>query len=150
MFEDQHFHLLRVVFHEHAARWNAASPGVTKPQYAVMAALAQDPDMDQRSLAEAAVMTKAALAELLLRLEQRQLVERRVCPEDSRRRLVSLTRAGADLFARATPVVERVNAEMLAPLDEAQQSTLLELLQRLRDGGTTPDASSEDTILTDR
>jgi len=136
MFEDLHFHLMRVVFHEHAARWNATDPGVTKPQFAVLTALARHPGMDQRSLAEAAVMTKAALAELLLRLEERDLVERQVCPEDSRRRLVSLTSAGAALIARATPVVERINAEMLAPLDEAEQATFLELLQRLRHGDT--------------
>jgi len=137
MFEDHHFHLMRVVFHEHAARWNAAAPGVTKPQYAVLAALAQEPGLDQRTLAEAAVMTKAALAELLLRLEERDLVERRVCPDDSRRRLVSLTRAGAALLDHATPIVERINAEMLAPLDEAAQATFLALLQRLRHGGPT-------------
>jgi len=132
MFEDHHFHLMRVVFHEHAARWNAAAPGVTKPQYAVMAALSREPGMDQRSLAEAAVMTKAALAELLLRLEERGLVERRVSPDDSRRRLVSLTDAGGALFRQAAPIVERVNAEMLAPLDDGQQAMLLDLLQRLR------------------
>ena len=88
--------------------------------------------MDQRTLAEAAVMAKAALAELLIRLEARGLVERRACTEDSRRRLVSLTRAGASLFARASPVIEQLNAEMLAPLSEADRATLLDLLQRLR------------------
>ncbi|HEU4568930.1 MAG TPA: MarR family transcriptional regulator [Marmoricola sp.] len=134
MFEDQHFHLMRVVFHEHTARWNALSLGLTKPQYAVLAALAQEPGLDQGSLAEAAVMTKTALAELLVRLEERGVVERRVCQADSRRRRVSLTATGADLLARAKPLADQLNAEILAPLDAAERATLLDLLGKLRAG----------------
>jgi DNA-binding MarR family transcriptional regulator len=134
MFEDLHFHLMRVVFHEHTARWNALSPGLTKPQYAVLAALAHEPGLDQGSLAEAAVMTKTALAELLVRLEERGLVDRRVCPDDSRRRRVTLTPRGAELLAHAKPLADQLNAEVLAPLDDAEQATLLDLLRKLRAG----------------
>lgn len=132
MFEDRHFHLLRVLGHEHTARWNVASPGLTKPQYAVLAAVERHPGIDQGSLAEAAAMTKTALAELLVRLEERGLVERRADRVDSRRRLVSLLPAGAELLARATPAVEQLDAALLAPLSAADQATLLDLLQRLR------------------
>jgi DNA-binding MarR family transcriptional regulator len=132
MFDDRHFHLMRVVLHEHTARWNAISPGLTKPQYAVLAALSQEPALTQGALADAAGMTKTALAELLVRLEERGIVERRVAPDDSRCRLVSITPSGAELLARAKPLGDRLDAEFLAPLDPAEQATLLDLLRRLR------------------
>ncbi|WP_017932725.1 MarR family winged helix-turn-helix transcriptional regulator [Nocardioides sp. Iso805N] len=132
MFADKHFHLMRVVMHEYTARWNAVTPGLTKPQYAVLAALAQQPGLTQSALAEAAGMTKTALAELLVRLEERGVVERRISPHDTRCRLVSLTTTGADLLATARPLCEQLDAEFLAPLDAAERATLLDLLQRLR------------------
>ncbi|WGL52118.1 MarR family transcriptional regulator [Nocardioides sp. BP30] len=132
MFADKHFHLMRVLLHEYTAQWNAIAPGLTKPQYAVLTALAQRPGMTQGALAEAAGMTKTALAELLVRLEERGVVERRVSPDDTRCRLVSLTPTGADLVAAARPLCERLDAAFLAPLDAAEQATLLDLLQRIR------------------
>jgi hypothetical protein len=35
------FHVMRQALQEHAARWQSAAPGLTKPQFAVLVALAE-------------------------------------------------------------------------------------------------------------
>ncbi|STT06028.1 marR family transcriptional regulator [Klebsiella pneumoniae] len=65
------FHLLRQLFQQHTARWQQALPDLTKPQYAVMRSVAEHPGIEQVALIEAAVSTKATLAEMLSRMEAR-------------------------------------------------------------------------------
>ncbi|STS92824.1 marR family transcriptional regulator [Klebsiella variicola] len=52
------FHLLRQLFQQHTARWQQALPDLTKPQYAVMRSVAEQPGIEQVVLIEAAVSTK--------------------------------------------------------------------------------------------
>ena len=59
------FHQLRQLFQQHTSRWQHELPGLTKPQYAVMRAIADKPGIEQVALMEAAVSTKATLAEML-------------------------------------------------------------------------------------
>ena len=63
------FHLLRQLFQQHTSRWQHELPDLTKPQYAVMRAIAERPGIEQVDLTEAAVCTKATLAEMLSRME---------------------------------------------------------------------------------
>ncbi len=60
-------------FQQHTARWQHELPDLTKPQYAVMRAIADKPGIEQVALIEAAVSTKATLAEMLARMEDRWL-----------------------------------------------------------------------------
>ena len=64
------FHQLRQLFQQHTARWQHELPDLTKPQYAVMRAIADKPGIEQVALIEAAVSTKATLAEMLARMEK--------------------------------------------------------------------------------
>lgn len=61
-------------FQQHTARWQQALPDLTKPQYAVMRSVAEHPGIEQVALIEAAVSTKATLAEMLSRMEARGTV----------------------------------------------------------------------------
>ena len=74
------FHQLRQLFQQHTARWQHELPDLTKPQYAVMRAIADKPGIEQVALIEAAVSTKATLAEMLARMENRGLVRRELTP----------------------------------------------------------------------
>ncbi|MEY5440086.1 MarR family transcriptional regulator, partial [Salmonella enterica subsp. enterica serovar Corvallis] len=110
------FHLLRQLFQKHTARWQHALPELTKPQYAVMRAIAEQPGIEQVTLTEAAVCTKATLAEMLSRMEKRNLVRREHDPADKRRRFVYLTAQGEALLASATPLGDSVDDEFLGRL----------------------------------
>ena len=50
------FHQLRQLFQQHTARWQHELPDLTKPQYAVMRAIAEHPGIEQVALIEAATL----------------------------------------------------------------------------------------------
>ena len=60
------------------------------------------------------------------------LTEASTDPEDGRRLLVSLTRAGQQLAEKAAPNALAISKETLAPLDTKEREMLLALLNRLR------------------
>jgi MarR family transcriptional regulator, lower aerobic nicotinate degradation pathway regulator len=66
------------------------------------------------------------------RLTARGLTETSSDPEDGRRLLVSLTRAGQQLAEKAAPNAVAITRETLAPLDAREREVLMELLSRLR------------------
>ena len=53
-------------------------------------------------------------------------------PEDGRRLLVSLTRAGQQLAEKAAPNAVAISKETLAPLDAREREILMALLDKLR------------------
>ncbi|MGY4409920.1 DNA-binding MarR family transcriptional regulator [Bradyrhizobium sp. LB7.1] len=53
-------------------------------------------------------------------------------PEDGRRLLVSLTRAGQQLAEKVAPSALAITRETLAPLDAKEREMLMSLLNRLR------------------
>ncbi|TAT63832.1 MarR family transcriptional regulator, partial [Enterobacter cloacae] len=103
------FHLLRQLFQQHTAHWQHALPALTKPQYAVMRSVSENPGIEQVALTEVAVSTKATLAEMLSRMESRGLVKREHDPADKRRRFVFLTPEGEALLASCKPVGNEVD-----------------------------------------
>jgi DNA-binding MarR family transcriptional regulator len=53
-------------------------------------------------------------------------------PEDGRRLVVSLTRAGQQLVEKAAPNALAISRETLAPLDAKEREMLVALLSKLR------------------
>lgn len=125
------FHLLRQLFQKHTARWQQALPELTKPQYAVMRAIAEQPGIEQVTLTEAAVCTKATLAEMLSRMEKRNLVRREHDPADKRRRFVYLTAQGEALLASATPLGDSVDDEFLGRLSGEEREQFTQLVRKM-------------------
>ncbi|NDL61653.1 winged helix DNA-binding protein [Enterobacteriales bacterium SAP-6] len=135
MFDKTLFHLMRVVLQEHTARWGALMPDLTKPQYAVLEALATSPEgLDQATLGQASATTKATLAEMLGRMEARQLIVRRTDATDSRRRLIRLTEQGRDILSIARPVAEQVSNSILQTLSTDEREALVQTLAKMRHG----------------
>jgi len=66
------------------------------------------------------------------RLTARGLTETCADPEDGRRLLVSLTRAGQQTAEKAAPRALEITRQTLAPLDAGERETLLALLGKLR------------------
>ncbi|HEE0083017.1 TPA: MarR family transcriptional regulator [Citrobacter youngae] len=125
------FHLLRQLFQKHTARWQHALPELTKPQYAVMRAIAEQPGIEQVTLTEAAVCTKATLAEMLSRMEKRNLARREHDPADKRRRFVYLTAQGEALLASATPLGDSVDDEFLGRLSGEEREQFTQLVRKM-------------------
>lgn len=125
------FHLLRQLFQQHTSRWQHELPELTKPQYAVMRAIAEHPGIEQIALMEAAVSTKATLAEMLSRMESRGLVTRESDPQDKRRRFVYLTGEGETLLTSAMPLGDRVDDEFLGRLSDDEHKQFTQLVRKM-------------------
>ncbi|EPJ9672351.1 TPA: MarR family transcriptional regulator [Citrobacter freundii] len=125
------FHLLRQLFQQHTARWQHELPDLTKPQYAVMRAIAERPGIEQVNLMEAAVSTKATLAEMLSRMEKRGLVRRENDPLDKRRRFVYLTPEGEALLKVCMPLGNLVDEEFLGRLNDEERAQFALLIKKM-------------------
>lgn len=125
------FHLLRQLFQQHTARWQHELPDLTKPQYAVMRAIAERPGIEQVNLMEAAVSTKATLAEMLSRMEKRGLVRRENDPLDKRRRFVYLTTEGEALLKLCMPLGNQVDEEFLGRLNDEERAQFALLIKKM-------------------
>lgn len=112
------------------ARTQAAGFDMTSVQFAALDAIARQPDLDQASLAAEISFDRATIGGVIERLEQKGLVQRTVSEQDRRARQLSLTRAGERLLAASRPVVEALQAEILAPLSAAERATFVALAQK--------------------
>jgi MarR family transcriptional regulator, lower aerobic nicotinate degradation pathway regulator len=122
----------------------AQASGVTPVQFAVLQALANEPGVDQRSLARTLGFDTSTLAGVIDRLEARGAVARQVDPSDRRVRLLRLTEDGESLLADVVPAVRRTQARILAPLPPAEQAEFMRLLQVLvRENNALSRAPSE-------
>jgi DNA-binding MarR family transcriptional regulator len=77
-------------------------------------------------------MDVATIKGVIDRLTARGLTETSADPEDGRRLLVSLTRAGAQMAEKAAASALAISKETLAPLDTKERETLFALLNKLR------------------
>ncbi|WP_312348337.1 MarR family transcriptional regulator [Leclercia sp.] len=125
------FHLLRQLFQQHTARWQQALPELTKPQYAVLRSIAEHPGIEQVALTEAAVSTKATLAEMLSRMELRGLVKREADAADKRRRFVFLTPEGEALLGNCKPVGNHVDEAFLGRLTAEERRQFTDLIRKM-------------------
>ncbi|WP_437612442.1 MarR family winged helix-turn-helix transcriptional regulator [Erwinia sp. V71] len=125
------FHLMRQLFQEHTAAWQQALPELTKQQFSVLCAVAAQPGIEQVDLIDAALSTKATLAEMLMRMEKKGLVRRQQGEQDRRRRFIFLTALGETTLQQATPLASAVDNAFLSRLASAEQQQLIALLQQM-------------------
>ncbi|MFT4274409.1 MAG: MarR family transcriptional regulator [Pantoea sp.] len=125
------FHLMRELLQDHTALWQKSLPELTKQQYAVLCAVEAEPGIEQLDLTEAALSTKATLAELLVRMEKKNLIERQQGTTDRRRRFIFLTTEGKRVLQEARPIAEQVDTFFLSRLGEQQQNEVVVLLKSM-------------------
>jgi DNA-binding MarR family transcriptional regulator len=104
--------------------------GITPVQYAVLQTAANQPGIDQRSLAAAIGFDTSTIASVISRLEARGLLVRKVAASDKRMRLLSLSAAGDKLLA-AVPGMQRAQERMLAPLPKGERAVFMRMLRTL-------------------
>lgn len=125
------FYKLRRLFQQHTACWQQAMPDLTKPQYSVLRSIAEHPGIEQVELTQAAVSTKATLAEMLSRMESRGLVRRESDPADKRRRFVYLTPEGEALLAASMPLGQKVDSAFLGRLSAQEREAFSTLISKM-------------------
>ena len=93
-----------------------------------------EPDIDQAGLAARIGIDRNTASQLVDRLEQIGLLERRVNGDDRRARLLRLTSRGERLHARILPKTFGGQQRLLGVLKPAERELLLDLLVRLIEG----------------
>ena len=125
-------HLLRRAQQVHTWLWNAeVSMETTSPQFAVLDALRQEHDIDQKTIGERVSLDRSTTAEVLSRLASRQLIQRRRDQKDGRRNLIRLTRKGEQTLLDLVPRAVRMNHLLTSVLSDGERRTLLDMLNRL-------------------
>lgn len=127
-------HLIRRLHQQSTQVYQSATQAagfeLTSVQFAALDAVAEQPGIDQASLAATISFDRATIGGVIDRLEQKGLVERTVSPDDRRARLLRLTPAGRRELAALRPVVEALQAEILAPLSARERAAFLALARK--------------------
>jgi DNA-binding MarR family transcriptional regulator len=111
------------VFAEHHGRQ------VTPVQFAVLRAVHDEPGLDQVTIAERVALDTSTTADIATRLEAKGWLHRELLSR--RQRSLRLTDEGRAVLADMLPRVNAMYAELLAPLNEAERTEFLRLLQRV-------------------
>jgi DNA-binding MarR family transcriptional regulator len=106
---------------------------ITPVQYSILTVASAQPGLDQAQLAYEVGVDRATLANVLARLEGKQLIKRSTSPADKRLKLVTLTASGAAALQKMLLPVQRAHDRTVAALPAAEQALFLKLLMRLVD-----------------
>jgi DNA-binding MarR family transcriptional regulator len=102
--------------------------GLTALQYTALTVLERHPDLTSAQLARNSFVTAQSMADMILALESRELIERHRDPDDRRRLVLALTNEGRALLRRYRGKVSALEQEMLAGLTPQQAAELREIL----------------------
>src|ERR1700760_4703932 len=125
--------ILRQVSQRHAAIFaRDIGTNLTPTQWAALSKLAETGPCSQNQLGRFTAMDVATIKGVIDRLTARGLTETAPDPEDGRRLLVSITRAGQQVAEKAAPNALAITRETLAPLDAKEREMLFALLNKIR------------------
>ncbi len=108
-----------------------AAEGVRGYDYRVLAALDEHGPSSQAELGRGTGIDRSDIVATVNSLVAAGLARRAPDPDDGRRNVVTITKRGSSTLTRLDAVVDRVQAELLAPLSEAERRTLVALLRKL-------------------
>ncbi len=114
-----------------------SSADITPVQFAILNALLGSPGIDQVSLAKRVAFDPATSGSVIGRLEAKGWVARKADPNDRRRKLLVVTRAGVQALGQVQADVARIQEKILSPLTPQEQSQFVQLLSRLVQGHPT-------------
>ena len=125
--------ILRQVWQRHSSIFSRdIGTNLTPTQWAALSKLAETGPCSQNQLGRLTAMDVATIKGVIDRLTARGLTETSQDPEDGRRLLVSLTRAGQQLAEKVAPNALAITRETLAPLEPKEREMLMALLNKLR------------------
>lgn len=97
---------------------------LTTSQYAVLTVLEHDTGLSNAELARRCFVTPQTMHQIMLGLEQASLLGRTSHPEHGRIQVVTLTKEGKKLVQKAHAHVLKVEAQMVAGLNQVEQKQL--------------------------
>lgn len=130
-------HLIRrmnqISTHVFSQRMQAEGRDLTPVQFAALDAIIANPGIDQASVAARIAYDRATIGGVIDRLEQKGYVERTVSRRDRRAREVRATKLGQKEFDAILPIVETLQNDVLAGLDDPEKELFRTLAQKVID-----------------
>ena len=117
--------------HAHRTIIHALGSAPVRTDYAVLAGLAQYGELSQAELGRRLGIYRSDLVAVLDRLQQDGLIARAPDPRDPRRNALRIMPAGRRRLRRLDTTVSEAQEMMMEPLDAAERTQLISLLQRL-------------------
>lgn len=109
--------------------------GITYPQYLVLLVLWENGSLPVNDIARRLMLETNTITPLLQRMEKAALVKRSKGKEDSRQRIVSLTKKGTALREQAKHIPECLSAEIMKKLGSADDIVrMVPVLDKLIEG----------------
>ena len=100
-------------------------------EFGLLTVLSKRPGITQQELASLARVDPSSMVAVLDELERRGVAERRVDPQDRRRRAVHLTAKGEEQMHVLQEEARKAAEQFLGPLSDDERATLNGLLRKL-------------------
>lgn len=112
--------------------------GITSQQYNVLRILrgARGKPLRMLDVRERMIQRTPGITRLVDKLEEKGLVARKRCDTDRRVIFCTITDAGLGLLAATDALIDTLDARVGQGLEEAELQNLIDLLGRIRSGGT--------------
>jgi DNA-binding MarR family transcriptional regulator len=107
------------------------SHNITPVQYGILTALSLSPWLDQTQIGLELGLDRTTTADVVKRLQERGLVERRVNPEDRRSRQALITKEGLRVMGALQEGMLRSQNRLLEPLTPRNRAIFMKLLSQL-------------------
>lgn len=104
---------------------------LTPRQYAVLLTVADNPDVSQTVLVSETGVDRSTLADIVRRLVDKRLLQRKRTKEDARMYAVRITAKGQSVLASLRPAAGRVDARLLSVLSSGNRARFIDNLRRI-------------------
>jgi DNA-binding MarR family transcriptional regulator len=128
------------------ARFYGEQYKLTGPEWRIMAVLGQSGAQSALNLAEQTTMDKVRVSRAIAKLLKSGVVTRQSDPEDRRRAILNLTAKGQAIYAEIVPLVQDIEADILAILSNAERTALERVLAKIEAhiGGANVDSAFDE------
>ena len=123
------------------AHLKAVGHEITSVQFSALETLAQNPELDQATLAAKIAYDRATIGGVVKRLEQKELIKRQQSETDRRAFKLVLTPLGQHVLDKVRPIVQVVQHDILNGLSTSEREIFINLMQKTLslDPENTPD-----------
>lgn len=115
--------------------------GLSRDEWRILAALAEQGQMQASDLVPHTSLDKMQVSRALGRMETAGLILREPSPEDARARIVKPTAQARRLYRKIVPMVEEREAYLLQALSTSERELLLRAMQTIRTRAMEQDAA---------
>ena len=130
---DRPGHLIRRLHQVHVALFleECGEQNLTPVQFGVLTVLKDGKERDQVTIASSIGIDRNTAADVISRLEKRQLLERPDNPLDRRTKLAQITASGQALVNTVVPGMIEAQKRLVAPLSNEEYETFMSLTLKL-------------------